>query len=51
MKLSKRVLALIIAALFLLTVACEDTRIVVDAGGVGTEKNLMISEAAQNTTP
>lgn len=45
----KRVIVGLMVAVVLLSGCGGDKRIVVDAGGIGTERDVMISEAAQNT--
>jgi hypothetical protein len=47
--MKKRIVAIVMAILFLLSLACEDTRVVVDEGGVSTERDVMIYEAGENT--
>ena len=47
--MKKRIVALVMAIIFLICLACDDTRLVVDENGIGTEKNVTIYEASQNT--
>ena len=45
----KRVIVGLMVAVVLLSGCGGDKRIVVDTGGIGMERDVMISEAAQNT--
>ena len=44
-------LALVLVALFLSGCGGDGSRLVVDDGGISTERDVMIYEAAQNTPP
>ena len=46
--MKKRVVAIVMAALVLLS-SCGGDRYVVDAGGIGRERDAMIAEAVENT--
>lgn len=45
----KRVVVIVMAVVFLVSLACQDTRVVVDEGGVGYERDVMILEAYENS--
>ena len=47
--MKKRVVMIVMVVVFLLSLACQDTRVVIDEGGVGYERDVMILEAVENS--